>query len=192
MAQLTIDTSQCEIAKKFLTKELAPKIKPEIADAANRAAAGIRTDGTRAITKQYGITRKLVFDSWKVRRSSRNAAEPIAYAVTQSGMVPLYQYKPSPKSVMTGRTRGGVSAMVVGQRVTFKHAFVAKMKSGHVGVFRRRSTRRLDIEELYGLSVPQLAEREEVASVVQAGASKRFEARLLHGIDRLLSQYGAK
>ncbi len=50
---------------------------------------------------------------------------------------PLYLMNPSQTDVMGGKTTGGVAVTIKGRRERFEHAFVAKMRSGHIGVFQR-------------------------------------------------------
>lgn len=87
--------------------------------------------------------------------------------------------------------RAGVSVQMMKNkpRSIFRHAFKATMKSGHVGIFTRKSAdvRRLPIKELFGPGVrtlfegaPELAQR-EVAKLQPA-----LLARLEHEIEHLL------
>lgn len=46
--------------------------------------------------------------------------------------------------------RQTASGVMVKTRGSYRHAFIAGMKSGHVGVFRRTTSRRLPIREQFG------------------------------------------
>jgi hypothetical protein len=85
-----------------------------------------------------------------LQRASGTDIAGMSWAVDVSGEpVPLvaYPYR---------QTKQGVSVEVNrGKRTLLKGAFVATLKSGHVGVFRRQGKARLPIEELRGSSLVQ-------------------------------------
>lgn len=69
------------------------------------------------------------------------------------------------------QTKKGVSVQVNrGQRSLIEGAFVARMKSGHVGVFRRRGKERLPIQERFGSRpVDALLHKGEADGVAERG-----------------------
>ena len=71
------------------------------------------------------------------------------------------------------QTKQGVSVEVNrGKRTLLKGAFVATMKSGHVGIFRRQGKTRLPIEELRGSRpVDALLHQGEAQGVADRGGS---------------------
>ena len=72
----------------------------------------------------------------------------------------------------------------------FGHAFVAAMKSGHVGIFERTggstSSGGDAIRELMGSSVPQMLGSQTVTEALTREAMDYFETRLEHEIARIL------
>ena len=71
---------------------------------------------------------------------------------------------------------GGVTAKTIqgDSPLTLKHAFVARMSNGHVGVFSRRGKERLPIQEHYGPSVATVFEKTPglEAEILQLAADK--------------------
>ena len=75
----------------------------------------------------------------------------------------------------------------------FQFAFVAKMGSGHTGIFERTggmtSRSKDEIEELYGPSVPQMLGNQEIAEKLTDEAMKSFEKNLDQYVYALLNGY---
>jgi hypothetical protein len=73
------------------------------------------------------------------------------------------------------RHGGGVMVQVnVGRRTLVRSAFVARMQSGHVGIFRRRGEERLPIDEAFTSRISDVAQDSGFIPFVQAGAQARF------------------
>ena len=72
--------------------------------------------------------------------------------------IPLFRFD---VSFLFPTVEGGVTAKTIqgDSPLTLKHAFVAKMSNGHVGVFSRRGKERLPIQEHYGPSVATVFEK---------------------------------
>ena len=64
------------------------------------------------------------------------------------------------------------------------------MKSGHVGVFERKTQKRFPVEEIMGLSAAQMIGNENIIAGLEAEAQEIVNERLEHEIDRLLNGYG--
>lgn len=80
---------------------------------------------------------------------------------------------------------------------THSKAFVAKMKSGHIGIFQRmlgvyrnnlRPGRKKDekIAELYSLSIPSMIKSRDVAFAIQSKGQKYLEAQVQKEIRRVM------
>lgn len=81
------------------------------------------------------------------------------------------------------QTKRGVSVAINrGRRVLISGAFVATMRSGHVGVFRRRGVKRLPIDEVFTTRVSDVLRDTGLMPRLQARAQEVFAssfARLL-------------
>lgn len=174
-------------------KDLGKNSSKAQANALNRTIAGMRTDATRLIVPQSGLKRPQVFKSFTLIKASPRSASPSAQVIIRGAPVPIYQFSAKPTAPMTGKTRGGVSFRVGSGRAVYRHAFVGKMVSGHVGVFQRTSGRfmtsnpnRQAIGEMFGPSVPQFAGKETVEPVVLEKAQARFDTNFQQQVRRFL------
>lgn len=70
-----------------------------------------------------------------------------------------------------------------------RQAFVAKMDSGHIGVFKRIGTKRLPIDEKFGPSIPRVA-RDDAAlrNALKVDVSDVLQKRLTHEIGRAMKE----
>ena len=103
--------------------------------------------------------------------------------------IPLYRFNVSPTLPVQ---RATVSAAVLAEsgRTPFAHAFIAKMKSGHTGMFERDGTGRLPITEFMGPSAAQMAANSVVVEQVEEKAQEVINKRIEHEITRILNGYG--
>lgn len=167
----------------------------------NRAQVAGLTAMVRAITADTGIAAKNVKQTVVTEKASRTQ---LVAAVTISGArLPLIAFSARGPEPSRGKGRG-VSYRALGQRGRIPEAFIATMKSGHRGVFKRKGalgrkvqgprghveTRsgnatagagRLPIMELRGVSIPHIAEK--YLDVFQAAAQDALEKNLRHEID---------
>lgn len=120
--------------------------------------------------------------------------------------LPLYAFDPSVYGGPSGwpkrgrHKEGGVRVKVKGKKIEVPHAFIAKMKSGHVGVFARGgwssvaggtkrfgnftySNKRLPIQELKTFSYPQAFVHKAVSTEVMKVIHIKFPKELEHQIE---------
>jgi len=178
--------------------------------AMSRAIAHLRTNSGRVIRERYAISQANLRSEQniKVRYTFRDGVQ--AEILFAGRKIPLYRYNgTSPKQPTTdpGRT---ITAIIHGQwktlhpsvpaaghllngtsPVRFDSAFVARMPSGHTGIFERTggstSTKGDAIRELMGLSVPQMLGNEHVTEKLANETMAKFDERLGHEVDRILN-----
>lgn len=127
-----------------------------VSRALNRAATSARVVMVREIARDLGLRQADVSD----RISTRLAAQTefleqdqlVAKVIATGARIPLYRFR-------ARQTKTGVTARLPGGAGRYPGAFIATMRSGHTGVFKRRSTQRLPITELFGPSVPRVFEK---------------------------------
>lgn len=95
---------------------------------ANRLAEQAQVAGLREVDRVYGIGPR-AFEKYVTTRLARDG-EFEASLVCKGPGLPVYAFAPRP-------TRKGVSVRIKGRRFLIPHAFVARMRSGRVGVFAR-------------------------------------------------------
>lgn len=120
----------------------------------------------RAISGDIGLKSGTVKDELKVREAHASEGSRMRARLSVSGKrIPLVEF--GAKGPLPSRGRGaGVTARLKGGRARYPHAFMARMRSGHLGVFRRKpganrrgeaATRpQLPIFELRGPSLPHV------------------------------------
>jgi len=195
MISMKIDIGREKISKNIL-KQLGDKSIRASVDATNRALAGMRTDGTKLIVKESGLNRKSVFPAFTIIKSSANGSFNGRVDIV-GHPVGLVKFKHNPKKPMIGKTRGGVRVSIGQKTIVFRHAFVAVMPNGHMGIFERQRgvktvSRKTQIQEFFGPSIPQFAARPHIVSVVQQQAQQRYDTRFTQQMERWLKQNGAK
>jgi hypothetical protein len=72
----------------------------------------------------------------------------------------------------------GVSTRAWGHQQIILHAFIAKMKSGHTGVYRRRGTSRLPLKQLWGPTIAGTFATKEVQAVISNTMKARLQSAL--------------
>lgn len=95
--------------------------------------------------------------------------------------VPLIEFRATGPEPSRGRGSGVRYAIQRG-RGRAPNAFIATMRSGHRGVFQRKTTKRLAIQELFGPSVGRVLSRHQ--SEITSVGQHEFEKEL----DRLLNR----
>ena len=105
----------------------------------------------------------------------------------------LAYFKHNPGSVPKRRPAKGkylYSQVVKGEGGTIAHAFLAKMRSGHIGVFQRgghgANNASLPIEKLSGPSTPQMLGSPTVADFIQKRMEERLAVNVEHEVNAFL------
>lgn len=108
----------------------------------------------------------------------------------------LSYFKHTPASVPKKRPEAGkylFSQVIKGEGGTIAHAFLARMSSGHVGVFQRMghgaSNESLPIEKMAGPSTPQMLGSPTVSDFVQQNMEERLDVNIDHEINAFLMGY---
>lgn len=175
-----------------------------------RAGSHLRTNSGRAIRERYDISQAAIRDEQtiKTRYSYQNG---VSLVVTFSGhKIPLHRFGGAAPAQPTEDTGRWVNAKIQGTwrkvhpaltarghqlRSTspeqFQNAFVARMASGHVGIFERTGgvsgNGSDEIREVMGSSVAQMVGSQEVADKLVDEAMDKFDERLEHEITALLN-----
>lgn len=120
----------------------------------------------------------------KVEMRSDGLIGSIEFAGTT---IPLYKFNVSPEMPTLGKEAVKVGVMKGGGQTELTKGFVAQMQNGHLGVFERKKTSRTPIKELYGPSVPRMAENAVVLQTVEDRVNEVINKRIEHEVDRILS-----
>jgi hypothetical protein len=116
------------------------------------ALRSMRTASTRSIRFRKRMKLKVVNDSLVLTFPKTKELDSMLWRMDVKGTrMPVKEFSPR-------QVKAGVSVAInQGKRKTIKHAFIATMRSGHVGVWlRAKGAGRLPIRELYTTRVADL------------------------------------
>ena len=175
-----------------------------LANAVNRALTHGKTRFKEEIAKRYAIKSSYVLSMMRVRNAY--ADNPSGEIIFSSARLALTKFnvKPDPSKKMpsqkgqswTSRKRPTIE-VVRGQQYTSGSAFIAKMKSGHIGVYSRNVEKQAKsrpgnltkhtqrIEERTGSSIVTMAAKEEIREGAWSSVSVELFKRIDHEMKRL-------
>lgn len=190
---LKIDISEATNAMRREFRDLTGReFRTGVARALNHTAAKAKTQASREIRGVYRIKAKDLNPSIKVSRT--NGDELQSRVVATGKNLALHSFGAK-------QNKRGVSVNIMGQRKTIRSAFIARMKSGHIGVFGRgqykggkfefrnkrirKSGNDLGITEMTTVSVPIAFQNRKVLDAVTRGIQADFPKRLQHELMRI-------
>jgi hypothetical protein len=130
-----------------------------------------------AVAGETGLRSRDVRDAIALREAS--LAKPEASIAASLKRIPLEKFNAKGPQPSRGRGRG-VSYRIGPRAGRLPRAFIAKMPSGHVGVFERRTKKRLQIDERFGPSLGHIFSKHRQAGIDRALESfhKNFQHEL--------------
>jgi len=195
MIEVTNDVTRESLNRIQLILSGVPKgAEKALGSVISRAQSTVRTTAVKEITKVYSITQRDVKAESNIRLRTITEDGGVIGTVSFSGFkIPLYRFNVTPKTPTPRRNQHVKAAQIIGNpQVRFNNAFIAKMKSGHIGMFERDGRKRTPISEFAGSSVAQMAGNAAVLDKVEAAALETIEKRTEHEITRILNGYGGK
>jgi len=151
--------------------------------AINRTLITWRAEAARLIRVDTGLKVGVIKDAMRINNA--NFSRLAGSVIVTGKRIPLIEFGatgPEPS-----RGRGRVTYRVgPGRRTTVPGAFIATMHSGHRGVFKRRSPRRLPIVELRGPSLPKVAANAAIVKAFETVADAALQKNLAHEVEFLL------
>lgn len=181
MIELTAE--QIDRAERLLSHipEAAPKA---MANAINRAAETARTEAARKVREKYYIKHGDVISTIRITKASPDNLE--ASVVSRGSPIALSKFRITPRQPQPRRRAPVIARVTKGGGGPIQGAFVARVGSGHIGVFNRVGPARLPIVQRYGPSVPQMLGSPTVTEWVEQKATEKLNERLDHEINRIL------
>jgi Prophage minor tail protein Z (GPZ) len=147
-----------------------PKLDHIVALALVDTAKSAKVKAAQAISKRTGLKSALVkeriyyprVDDGEYQVEIKSSKRPIALIDFPNVM----------------QTATGVSTRAWGKNQLIRHAFIATMKNGHRGVYRRQTKARLPIEQLWGPTIGGTFATKEVQEVVAKTMRERLSKSL--------------
>lgn len=175
--------------------ELGEKAPLAIMRALNRTASNAKTAMTRVVAGDLGVKAGVVRDRINIMEARRNNLVATLYASAKR--IPLIQFKAKGPRPSRGRGRGVTAKIGAGR---YPHAFIARMSSGHEGVFQRvpgakrrgplPNRSQLPITELHGPSIAVAFQKH--GAVAEARASEMLLKNVQHELSFALRRQGAR
>lgn len=156
-----------------------PKV---VSRALNKTIASAQTDMKREIAQDIGIKVGVVAKNLKISKAS--TSNLVAKLRAFGKRIPLIQL--GAKGPIPSRGKGhGVTYRLGGKTRRIPSAFIATVGKGeHKGVFKRATTKRLPIRELFGPSIAQVFSKKLPS--VQKKAEEQFVTEVDRAIKSLL------
>ncbi len=183
-----------ELSFKFDTRALTPfrdkRITKAIAQAASRAGGDairrIRTTGSRKVRERKRMKAGKVREALPLVFPVSKRLNDLVWRMKVSGKaIPVIAY-PGAREV-----RKGVSVGINrGKRKVIPSAFIAVMKSGHRGVFRRKTKggKRLPIQELYSSTVADVFKDQDMIPSLQEEGQRVFASAFTRNLSLMLDK----
>lgn len=180
---IEVSASRLEQAEKLLSHipGAAPKA---VSRAINRAADTARTEMARKVRETYYVNYGDVLATVSIDRA--RAGQLSARITSRGHALSLIKFRVTPNRPQPRRRIPIVVRVKRGEGGPLRRAFVAQMRSGHLGVFERAGKARTPIDGLYGPPVPQMIGNPSVTAYVEEKALARLDDRLDHEISRML------
>jgi hypothetical protein len=200
-----------ERAEKLL-ENIPGGVDKAVKAAMKKTVSAVRRDSADAIQEKYDISTANIRTAENIKERYRYGNGVEATVVFRGKKIPLYRYNGAypaqpTKDIAEGRKRvmvkgrwtmqyQGVAAKGHQFKTTsptqFLDAFVARMKSGHVGIFERTGGEMKDkksdaIQEMMGASVPTMLGNEEPIKKLTEQAHSTFERNLDDAVWKILS-----
>jgi hypothetical protein len=164
------------VLRALLDSLRAPAFNEVAALALNDTVKNAQVEAAQQIAPLMGLPSRDVKEAFSIRPATPGHLE--AALVAQGKAIPMIRFSPR-----VSRT-SGVSIRVAGKVETYRHAFRATVRHGHVGIFERKGKARLPIRELYGPSVPGMMKRTDVLPAVLDMMGVRLVANLMRQVER--------
>jgi hypothetical protein len=147
----------------------------------------MRAAANRSVRFRKRMKASAVSSGLVLRMPRGGALEDLEWRIDVSGeAVPLsaYPHRQVKRGVSVAVNRNG--------RKIIQSAFVARMKSGHLGIFVRRGKGRLPIDELFSSRISDVIQDTGAIPAIFARGAEVFERSFARLLPLELSKFGAK
>ena len=194
---ITIDDKELEKAQKLLVG-IENGVKRAITSAINHSLGKAKTKLKKKITQEYYIKSSDVEKTLSIKKANYSTLAGTISSRSKRTSLTKLKLKKSGTSILSGVRKSNGIKLLRGKDELFGKPFTAKMKNGHTGVFQRKTKQRIGvgmgssseqenpIQELYTLSIPQMAGEKGVQKYIEEEAEKMVNERFEHEVERIL------
>lgn len=194
---IKIDDKELEKAQKLLGG-IENGVKRAITSAINHSLGKAKTKLKKKITQEYYIKSSDVEKTLSIKKANYSTLAGTISSRSKRTSLTKLKIKKSGTSILSGVRKSNGIKLLRGKDELFGKPFTAKMKNGHTGVFQRKTKQRIGvgmgssseqenpIQELYTLSIPQMAGEKGVQKYIEEEAEKMVNERFEHEVERIL------
>lgn len=175
--EMTLEIDGLAEALAGLDKYQHARVAKAAIRAMNRGINSARTLMVRELARETGLKSGTVREAVPVREATASRLE--ARLAASLKRIPLVDF--NARGPLPSRGRGRLTYRIGPRRNRVPSAFLAVMKSGHKGVFKRKGKGRLPIQELFGPSLGHIFAKHRAAAL--ARAQEIFEKNFDHELE---------
>lgn len=191
--QIDLDQRQLQMLELELAK-IPNGVEIATRGAVNKTARWVNTRLVRGIAAAVTMKQKDVRENVTLRLASRG--EAAARILISGRRVVLFDWGGKPRSPINTRKSRQKATYQIARSTGRKHAegsFIAKMRSGHIGIFKRVGAARLPIRELFGPSLKAVTlNTPTIRQIVSIDTREQLAINLASQVDRLLQRRKAR
>ena len=173
--------------------DLPKKANTAMARALNTSAMAARTEIVRKTRERFAIQAARARSTIRIQKAKPSAEQPMASVSSVERRQPMTRFRVTPKGpkswqgVPNTQRRPYVKTWISkGKSTLWRHYFLARFSTGHLGLMRRLGKKKL--EEKFGPAVPQMLGGRTGAEAVAEKAERKFYAELDRQVDFLLKR----
>lgn len=170
-----------------LLTEMPKDAEHILSNAMNAGLLKVKSGASKQVREVYTVQNKAIQKNTNTKIQKTNTKNLSGYIYFSGYKIPLYKFKVTPKS--PGVRKQVTATVKKGGGVPFENAFVAQMKSGHIGVFERETSKRFPIEEKMGLAMAQMVANQVAMEKLEKEAQEVINDKVTQEIERLLNNY---
>jgi hypothetical protein len=171
-------------------KDQPKKVGLILSRAVNRSTANVKSNMAKKARENYLVASAAVKSTIDITKAT--STNPTARVRSVGKKISESKFKISPTEPRPSNPpKAGYKVQIrrdSGLKVV-PHGFLARMESGHLGMFMRASKSRFPIKELKGPAIPEMVGRKNTMQFIEDEATKMLNSRVEHELQREL---GAK
>jgi hypothetical protein len=190
MAGVTVQFNQQQIDEVYyLLSNIRNGAERAIRTSLNRTLDGAVTLTAKRIGETVTLKSGLIKSNITKERATNYELGAMMRMKSRRMPLAAFSTNPSAANMQTRDNGNGVSVKVFKNKppVRFRHAFFAQLSNGYIGLFERRTAKRLAIDELKGPFLASVYENTPgLANEIEQTSAERLLRELAHQTDYLL------
>lgn len=154
------------------------------AKAINKALPKIKKAAVDRVNEEYLVTKSNINKTIKVDKAGTTLS---AFIRSKGGPMALTKFRVTPKRPPKRKGRTVIAqVMRNGGGGTIPNAFIARMRSGHIGAMYRKGADRYPIGQFHGPSVPSMLGSAKISAFVRDKAERELQKQMELALDALI------